>query len=94
MGSLGEVGVKGPYGVSLWKNIRKEWVSFVQYLPFEAGDGSNVKFWHDHWCGDLPLKTVYLDFFSFTQDTCAFVADLMSFVNGTIHWDVSFSRYL
>ena len=39
--------VKGPYGVSLWKNIRKEWNLFSQYLSFVVGDGSKVKFWHD-----------------------------------------------
>uniref|UniRef100_A0A2N9FW69 Reverse transcriptase domain-containing protein n=1 Tax=Fagus sylvatica TaxID=28930 RepID=A0A2N9FW69_FAGSY len=43
-------------------------------------------------CGEMPLMTVYPEFFSFTREMRASVADLMSFVNGTIHWGISFSR--
>ena len=83
---------RGSYGVSLWKTIRKEWDSLSQYLSFMVGDGSKVLFWQDHWCGEMPLMTAYPELFSFTQEMRASVANLMSFVNGTIHWDISFSR--
>ena len=36
--------IPGPYGVGLWKNIRKNWVHFSRFLRFEVGDGTQVKF--------------------------------------------------
>lgn len=36
--------VAGPYGVSLWKFIRWEWLTFSLYLQFDVGDSSRVKF--------------------------------------------------
>ena len=27
------------------------------------GDGTRVKFWHDVWCGDYPLKEAFLEFY-------------------------------
>jgi hypothetical protein len=83
---------RGSYGVSLWKTIRKEWDALSQYLSFVVGDGSKVLFWQDHWCGEMPLMHAYPELFSFTREMRASVADLMSFVNGTIHWGISFSR--
>ena len=32
--------IPGPYGVCLWKNIRKDWVHFARSLRFEVGDGT------------------------------------------------------
>ena len=32
----------GPYGVSLWKNIRRGWHSLSWFIMFEIGDGSKV----------------------------------------------------
>jgi hypothetical protein len=46
--------IPGPYGVGLWKNIRKDWVHFAQYLRFEVGDGTRIKFWTDSWCESGP----------------------------------------
>ena len=32
---------------------------FSQHLQFDVGDGSRVKFWHDIWCGNCPLKETF-----------------------------------
>jgi hypothetical protein len=50
--------VGGPYRVGVWKCIRRGWDSFKQYVRFEVGNGSQVLFWQNVWCGELPLKIV------------------------------------
>jgi hypothetical protein len=37
----------GPYGVSLWKNIRNGWDRFSQFVRYKVGDGSSIQFWMD-----------------------------------------------
>uniref|UniRef100_A0A2N9GBW4 DUF3752 domain-containing protein n=1 Tax=Fagus sylvatica TaxID=28930 RepID=A0A2N9GBW4_FAGSY len=34
--------VRGSYGLSLWKNIHKDWPSFSKALSFEVGDGAKA----------------------------------------------------
>jgi hypothetical protein len=36
-----------PYGVSLWKFIRRGRDNFFQRVRFEVGKGSRIRFWHD-----------------------------------------------
>lgn len=43
------------YGVGFWKGIRKGWDHFLTFLTYSVGNGERVMFWHDPWCGDLPL---------------------------------------
>ena len=71
--------------MSLSKNIREEWSIFSTHLYMEVGDGLKVKFWHDRWCGDLPLREAYpkLFFISWAKD--AYVADLISFGTYMLH---------
>jgi hypothetical protein len=44
---------------SLEVYIRRGWGVFVEHVRYEVGDGSKVLFWHDVWCGELPLKTLF-----------------------------------
>ena len=46
--------------VGLWKLIRKVWGTFKVKTRFEEDNGRIVKFWHDVWCNDMPLKTLFL----------------------------------
>jgi hypothetical protein len=69
--------VSGPYGVSLWKYIRHGWNSFCRFLKFDIGDGTQVRFWYDLWCGDHPLKEEFLEFFVVACIRNASVADLL-----------------
>jgi hypothetical protein len=83
--------VRGTYGVSLWKNIRKEWGSFSMHLCWKVGNGIRIRFWHDRWCGEAPLKMSFPDLFSIARDKDAAIADIMSFGPSGLHWDLSFS---
>jgi hypothetical protein len=39
--------VVGPFGVGVWKYIRRGWRAFSQFVRYEVGDGLMIKFWHD-----------------------------------------------
>ena len=81
--------VNGPYGVALWKSISQGWPSFSCYILYDIGDGSKVKFWQDHWCGETPLVVSYLDLFRFCRNKEASMVELMKSPNGVLFWDVS-----
>ena len=84
--------VNGPYGVALWKNISQDWPSFSHHILYDIGDGSRVKFWQDHWCGETLLVVSYPNLFRFCRNKEAGVAELMKSPNGFLFWDVSFFR--
>jgi hypothetical protein len=84
--------VGGSHGVGVWKNIRKGWDAFQQYVSFEVGNGSRVSFWHDVWCGERPLKNVFPALFTIACAKEAMVEENMGIVNGYIHWNVLFLR--
>jgi hypothetical protein len=35
---------RGPYRVSLWRNIRNGWGSFSNFVSYRVGDGSRIFF--------------------------------------------------
>jgi hypothetical protein len=83
--------VMGTYGVGVWKHIRRGWDKFSNFVRFDMGVGSKVSFWHDHWCGDRPLKLSYPALFSIAWCKDAWVADNMLFQDGTIRCNVIFT---
>jgi hypothetical protein len=84
--------VGGPYGVGVWKCIRRGWDNFKQYVQFEVGDGSRVLFWHDVWCGELPLKILFPALFNIACTKEAWVEENMDIAHSFIHWNVMFIR--
>ena len=84
--------VEGPYGVGMWKHIRRGWEVFSKFINFRVGNGSNIRFWQDIWRGDQPLKEVFPALFRTASNKEAWVMDHMQQVNGIIQWNVSFSR--
>jgi hypothetical protein len=85
--------VTGSYGVSVWKFIRRRWDNVAKYLRFEVGEGSHIRFWHDLWCGDRPLKLCYPALYSIARSPNAWVVDNLVVVGGVAQWNVLFTRY-
>ena len=56
------------------------------------GDGTNVKFWEDVWCGDCSLKDVFPKLYGISRAREASVSEVMRFSHGRIHWDIRFRR--
>jgi hypothetical protein len=54
-----------PYGVGVWKCIRRKQDGFAKHVSYEVGDGSKVLFWHYVWCGEQPLKVLFPELFTF-----------------------------
>jgi hypothetical protein len=82
-----------PYGVTIWKFIRRRWNTVAKYLRFEVGDRSHIRFWYDLWWGDRPLKLCYLVLYAIARSPDAWVVDNLSVVRGVAHWNVLFTRY-
>lgn len=57
------------------------------------GDESHIRFWHDLWCGDKPLKLSFPALYSIARSPDAWVVDNLSVVGGVVHWNVLFTRY-
>jgi hypothetical protein len=51
-----------------------------------------VLFWHDVWCGELPLKITFPALFSIACAKEAWAGENMDIAHGIIHWNVTFSR--
>ena len=68
--------LRGSYGTSLWKEIRKEWPSFFQNAVFSLGDIRRINFWKDIWCGEEALCSRYPSLFNLAPNKEAKIADI------------------
>lgn len=46
-----------------------------------------MSFWHDKWCGDVPLLDSFPDLYYVTRNKEGMVADYMSFSGGQLFWN-------
>jgi hypothetical protein len=76
--------VSSSFGVDVWKQIRRGWEKFCNFVRFEVGDGSYVSFWHDWWCGDRSLKQCFPILFSIVRNKDVMVVDNLVVHNGVI----------
>lgn len=54
------------------------------------GDGSLIKFGHDCWCEELPLKNSLLESHSIARNKDASVVDLLYYSEYSYIWNISF----
>ena len=57
---------------------------------YDVGDGTRVRFWHDLWQGETPLKERYLNLY-LTRDSEAIVADYVEFRHENFYWTPLFN---
>ena len=64
------------------------------YFKFEGASGAGIHFWYDCWCRDMSLKGYFSIHILIDQrlkkETA--MADLMQEQNGTVFWNVLFTR--
>ena len=68
--------VRGSYGLSLWKDIRKGWEGFILGTSIHIGNGKRTSFWWDNWVGDSKLKDVFPTLFKIASHKYATMAGL------------------
>uniref|UniRef100_A0A2N9FDH1 Reverse transcriptase domain-containing protein n=1 Tax=Fagus sylvatica TaxID=28930 RepID=A0A2N9FDH1_FAGSY len=85
---------KGTHGCSLWKGIFSGWDSFHQQVELVAGLGNRIRFWHDIWCGDAPLKALFPLLFACSTDQSTYIDSrlLSSGVGEGRTWNITFFR--
>lgn len=70
------------------------WELFSQKILFEIGVGSQVRFWHDCWCSDQPLKVAFLVFYenSFKRKASIEALLVRQMVGERWSWNVMFHQ--
>ena len=68
--------IREAYGVGLWKAINKVGQFVTPFFGYEVGDGKNVRFWKDKWCGTSPLSEAFPSLFSIASSKEAWVNEV------------------
>ena len=48
-------GVRGSHKCGMWRSIKEGTKNFFSQIQYIVGEGCRVSFWHDLWCGPIPL---------------------------------------
>ena len=61
-------------------------------MDFEVGIGDRIRFWIDRWCGDSPLKDVFLDLYAYASNRQATIDSILirSASGSRFDWNVHF----
>ncbi|OVA05639.1 Reverse transcriptase zinc-binding domain [Macleaya cordata] len=77
-----------------WASTNTLFRNSRQHTAFEVASGTSVKFWHDTWVGEVPLKVKFPVIFRLSRKQDAWVSEVMK-VDGTyVSWDLDICRDL
>ena len=82
---------RGVYDTGLWKDIRKEWLTFSQNT-ISSGNGRRLGFWKDSWCGETVLCNAFPTLFNLAAHKDARVADVWDSSREEGGWSPVFLR--
>jgi hypothetical protein len=93
-GGWSSIKPKGTHGCGLWKGIMSGRDFIFQHVELVAGKGDRILFWHDIWCGETSLKTLFPVLFSCSSNKSASIESLLSRPVGGEErvWNFSFIR--
>ena len=81
---------QGPYGVGFWKDILKEASWVKEDWKFRIGNGSEVRFWTDYWCGPSTLNHSYPTLFEVVINKLETMAEAWDHAIGSSGWKLNF----
>ena len=78
--------------MGVWKEILKEANWCCNNIGFKVGEGTKVKFWTDHWCGNAALSQNFPQLFALAVHRNATVNEVWDSSLGQGGWNLRFSR--
>ena len=84
--------IRGGYGTGLWKDIRKEWITFSQNTISSLGNGRRLGFWKDPWCNETVLCNEFPTLFNLAVHKDARVVDVWDSSREEGGWSPIFLR--
>ena len=68
------------------------WGKLSRHVKFEVDTGTDIRFWHDLWSGEVVLQEAFLELFCIARDKETLVADHLQVHTESIHWGLDFIR--
>ena len=84
--------IRGAFGTGLWKDIRKEWLTFSQNTISSLGNGRRLGFWKDPWGDETVLCYAFPTLFNLTAHKDARVANVWDSSREDGGWSPVFLR--
>ena len=84
--------IRGGYGTGLWKDIRKEWLTFFQNSISSLGNGRRLGFWKDPWCNETVLCNEFPTLFNLAVHKDARVVEVWDSSREEGGWSPVFLR--
>lgn len=85
---------RGAVGCGVWKGICKGVGSFFRYVRFRVNNGKRVRFWHDPWCGAVPLYHLFPSCYSMAKNKRGFMNNHMIRTRVYCSWNMQPRRNL